>query len=185
MPEDLFHLEATLPAILFKEMDSEKMTLFGSMQHYPKIWTVCTILWVLSCLIIWKLELIVLERSQRAGYTLYHTPKSSDTKFASPKNLPWYLPQIGPKFTLECKDLLERYANVPFEEQEAHIKRVVSEPTTGNMKVERCLLTTSEARCRIPRLPSSDHRRVLVPRPWSRRTPTLPAHHPPPRLCTQ
>jgi hypothetical protein len=166
-------------------MDSEQTTIFGYMWQHPKTWTVCAIFWVLSCLIFWKLQLVALDRSQRAGYTLYHTPKSLDTKPPNPKNLPWYLPQIGTKLTPEFKDLLERYANVPVEEQEAYIKKIVSEPTTGNMKVKRGLLTISKARCCILHLPSSNHRRVLVPRPWSRPTPTLPAHPPPPRLCTQ
>lgn len=149
-------------------MDPEQMTLFRPMQQHPKTWIVCTILWVLSCLIVWKWQVIALERSQRAGYTLYHTPKSLDTKPKNPQNLPWYLPQIGPKLTPECKDLLERYANVPIEEQEAHTKKIVNEPTTGNMKIKRGLLMVGEARCCILQLPSSNYRRVLVPRPWSR-----------------
>ena len=43
----------------------DSFTISGSIKAHPKIWLVCSCLWVLSCLLIWKLELIALERASK------------------------------------------------------------------------------------------------------------------------
>jgi hypothetical protein len=55
-------------------------TLTGSIKKHPKIWAVCSMLWVYSCFLVWKFEVRALEHISRGERVMYTTPKTSHSE---------------------------------------------------------------------------------------------------------
>lgn len=98
---------------------------FQSLQDHPAIWTLASLTWVASCAVVWKLQLIALERNV-ASYAVRKDPPKASSKIEELKKLPWYTAKIGSKLNETMRALLEEYGRIPRRDQEEHIYRVVS-----------------------------------------------------------
>ena len=117
------------PLVVMSDTSNE---FFQSLQDHPTVWTLAFLTYVASCAVVWKLQLMALERNA-ASYSVREDagtkPKessSSSSKIAELKKLPWYTPKIGSKLNETMRVLLEEYGGIPRRDQEEHIYRIVS-----------------------------------------------------------